>query len=75
MYRAVDGYAGQNSDPTEEGRRRIRNTLSDLLYLTSKRDRRIDINSGMMSLVNWVGCGTINWDRELREKNADFSKG
>lgn len=62
MYRAVDRYAGQNCDPTEEGRRRIRDTLSDLLYLTSEKDRRIDINSGAMSLVKWVGCVTINWD-------------
>ena len=46
MHKAVGRYSGQNSDHKEEGRGRVKKILSDPLYLTGKKNRGIDIDSG-----------------------------
>lgn len=70
---AVDRYAGPNSDQKEERRGVIRNILSDMLDVTSKKDRRIEIDSEVMSLAKWGEYVTINGDGKHRRK-CRFSK-
>lgn len=58
---------------TIKSRGAIRDMLSGPSDETSKKDRGIDINSEVMSLVKWVGHATINWNKKHRKK-CRFSK-
>lgn len=51
---AVDRYAGPNSDQKEERRGVIRNILSDMLDVTSKKDRRIEIDQDRLNCLRGI---------------------
>lgn len=60
MFKAVHKYTGPNNDHKEGRTGVIRDILSHLLDVTSKKDRGIDIDCEAMSLAKSLGHVTVN---------------